>query len=211
MVAAVLAAGLTAAGASVAAFKPALTGTDEPADPDWPSDDQLLASVTGQSPRDVSPWRFGPAVSPHLAAALAKRELDPAELLAAARAVAAPADVLVVEGVGGILVPLTPSYTVRDFARDLGLTVVVAARAGLGTINHTLLTLEALRTAGLWVAGVVLTPWPEQPGALERSNHDTIARLGHVDVAALPRLGDATVPTLVAAAGALPLDRWRLT
>ena len=63
----------------------------------------------------------------------------------------------------------------RDLAVALALPLVVAARPGLGTINHTLLTLEAARSAGLAVAGVVLTPWPEHPSAMERSNRETIA------------------------------------
>lgn len=205
-----MAAGLVTAGRRVAAFKPALTGADEPPRSDWPPDDELLAGVTGQRPRDVAPWRFGPPVSPHLAAELAGRRLDPGQLVAGARAAAAGADALVVEGVGGILVPLTPEYAVRDFARDLGLAMIVAARPGLGTINHTLLTLEALRAVGLRVAGVVLTPWPENAGELERSNRDTIGRLGQVDVATLARVDAATAPALAAAAAALPLERWLL-
>jgi len=205
-----VAAGLIAAGCRVAAFKPALTGADEASHPDWPLDHELLARVTGQAPQEVAPWRFGPPVSPHLAAALAGRRLDPAELLAGARAAAAQADALVVEGVGGILVPLTPEYSVRDFARDLGLAVIVAARPGLGTINHTLLTLGALRAADLVVAAVVLTPWAVDPGELERSNRDTIARLGRVEVAVLPWVAEATASALAAAAEALPLARWRL-
>ena len=60
------------------------------------------------------------------------------------------------------MVPLTPGYLVRDFARELGLPLVVAASPGLGTINHTLLTLEAAWAAELEVACVVLTPWPEE-------------------------------------------------
>ena len=67
---------------------------------------------------------------------------------------------LVCEGVGGLLVPLTPDYLVRDLARDLALPVAIAASPGLGTINHTLLTIEAVRAAGLEVGAVVLTPWP---------------------------------------------------
>lgn len=208
--AAAVAARLAAAGRRVAALKPALTGTDEAPGSAWPPDDELLASVTGQRPQDVAPWRFGPPVSPHLAAELAGRRLDPAELLAAARSAGAQADALVVEGVGGVLVPLTPDYAVRDFARDLGLAVIVAARPGLGTINHTLLTLEALGAVGLDVTGVVLTPWPRHPDERQRSNRDTIARLGHVDVATLPWVDDVTVAALATAAAALPLDRWLL-
>ena len=104
--------------------------------------------------------------------------------------------------------PLTPAYAVRDLARDLGLPLVIAARPGLGTINHTLLTLEATRAAGLHVAGVVMTPWPEAPSTIEDDNRATIARLGAVEVATLPLLPRAD-PDLLAAAGAqLPLDDW---
>ncbi len=95
---------------------------------------------------------------------------------------------LVVEGVGGWLVPLTSDYLLRDFACDLGLPVVIAASPGLGTINHALLTVEAVRSAGLEVAALVLTPWPDQPSVVERSNRETIERLGGVSVNTLPHL-----------------------
>jgi dethiobiotin synthetase len=203
-----IAAALTARGERVTAFKPVLTGTDEPTDPAWPPDDELLAAATGQDPSAVAPHRFGPPVSPHLAAELAGEVLDPIALLAAARAAAAGADALVVEGVGGLLVPLAPGYLVRDLARELQLPVLIAARAGLGTINHTLLTLESARAAGLRVGGVVLTPWPAGGDALEESNRSTIAALGDVQVATLTALRDATPATLAAAGASLPLDDW---
>jgi dethiobiotin synthetase len=209
VVAAAIAAALRARGERVAAFKPVVTGADEPPDPDWPPDEALLAAVTGVTPEDVAPHRFGPAVSPHLAAALAGGPVEPAWLRSVLAERAAEADLVVIEGVGGLLVPLTPDYLVRDFAYDAGLPLVVAASPGLGTINHTLLTLEAARAAGLRVAGVVLTPWPAAPSAMEKDNRATIARLGGVEVATLPPLPRPD-PALLAAAGAqLPLDRWR--
>ena len=114
----------------------------------------------------------------------------------------------IVEGVGGLLVPLGPGGDVRDLATALGLALVIVARPGLGTINHTLLTLEAARRAGLRVAGVVLTPWPENPDAMLRSNRETIAGLGETEVATLGRVA-APQPAALAAAGAkLPLVRW---
>jgi dethiobiotin synthetase len=88
----------------------------------------------------------------------------------------------------GLLVPLSPGYSVRDLAVDLALPLVVAASPGLGTINHTLLTIEASRAAGLEVFSVVLTPWPGQPTRVEQSNRETIAALGEVEVETLPRL-----------------------
>jgi len=208
VVAAAIVAALRARGERVAAFKPVVTGTDEPADSDWPPDDELLAAAAGMRAQDVTPARFGPPVSPHLAARLAGTQLDPAALRAAFAGRAAEADVVVAEGVGGLLVPLTPDYLVRDLAVDLGLPLVIAARPGLGTINHTLLTLQAARSAGLHVAGVVMTPWPAEPSAMEQDNRATIARLGEAEVATLPRL-PRPAPALLAQAGAqLALDRW---
>jgi dethiobiotin synthetase len=104
------------------------------------------------------------------------------------RAMSRDADVMIVEGVGGLMVPLDPKSTVLDLARWLKLPAVVVARPGLGTINHTLLTLAAARAAGLEVAAVVLTPWPQEPSEIERSNRETIAALGEVEVKALPLL-----------------------
>jgi dethiobiotin synthetase len=206
VLAAAICAALAARGERVAAFKPAVTGLDE--DPGgWGHDHELLASASnaGQSPEDVAPYRFGPAVSPHYAAELAGTRIEPAELVAAARAAAAGADALVVEGIGGLMVPLTAGYLMRDLAVDLGLPVVVAARTGLGTINHTLLTVEAARAAGLRVAGVVMTPWPEDPDPVERSNRKTVERLADSRTHAL----GATQPEGLASVGmALPLDGW---
>lgn len=208
VVAAAIVAALRARGKRVAAFKPVVTGTDEPADPDWPPDDALLAAAAGMRAEDVTPARFGPPVSPHLAARLAGTQLDAAALRAAFAGRAAEADAVIAEGVGGLLVPLAPDYLVRDFAVDLGLPLVIAARPGLGTINHTLLTLETARAAGLRVAGVVMTPWPDRPSAMEEDNRATIARLGAVDVSMLPALPRADVALLAQAGATLPLDRW---
>ncbi len=130
--------------------------------------------------------------SPHLAAALEGVQLDSSVLLANARAAArgpaGDARTLILEGVGGLLVPLAGGYAIGDLASDLGLPVVIAARPGLGTINHTLLTIEAARSRGLRVAAVVLNRWPEPPGVIECSNRDTIAELGQVDVLTLGEL-----------------------
>ena len=186
VVAAVLARTIAATGREVAVFKPAVTGLDDPAEPDH----ALLrrAAGSGQSDEQVSPYRYGPPASPHLAAALAGEEIDPGRLRAAAAEAARSADALVCEGVGGLLVPLAPGYLVRDLAADLGLPLAIAASPGLGTINHTLLTIEAARAAGLEPAMVVLTPWPESPSAVEESNRETIGELGGIRPVTLPPL-----------------------
>ena len=202
VLAASVCAALAARGEPVAAFKPVVTGLDdEPGE--FGHDHELLASAAnaGQAPEDVAPYLFGAPLSPHFAAELAGERIEPARLLEAARA----HDLLVCEGVGGLLVPITIGYLVRDLAIDLELPVLVAARTGLGTINHTLLTVEAARAAGLNVAGVVMTPWPADPAPIEHSNRETIERLSGVQVSGLP-------PTdrerLAEAGAALPIEDW---
>ncbi len=186
VVAAAIARTLAAAGREVAVFKPALTGLDDSGEPDH----ALLRRAAGspQSDEQIAPYRYGPPASPHLAAALAGEEIDPDRLRAAAGEARRGADALVCEGVGGLLVPLSPGYLVRDLAADLALPLAIAASPGLGTINHTLLTIEAARNAGLEVAMIVLTPWPPDPTEVERSNRETIASLAGVRPVTLPRL-----------------------
>jgi dethiobiotin synthetase len=186
VVAAAIARTMLSGGRRVAVFKPAVTGLSQDGEPDH----EILrrASGSAQSDDQIAPYRYDPPASPHLTAELAGERIEPARLLRAAEAAAAAAESLVCEGVGGLMVPLQDGYLVRDFARDLGLPLVIAAPPGLGTINHTLLTLEAARGAGLRVAAVVLTPWPEDPDPIEDSNRRTLARTGTVPVATLRRL-----------------------
>ena len=236
---AALLAAIAAAGEPVRAHKPVVTGLDVAGEPGpgqaeaWPPDHELLARAAGMQPADVAPLRYGPAVSPHLAASLAGERVAPAQLLAAARGPAradsgtraddahtddgaradaaepaAATPIAIVEGVGGLLVPLAADYTVRDLAAQLGLPLLIAARPGLGTINHTLLTLHAARAAGLVVRAVVLTPWPDAPSIIESSNRETIARLGDVEVAVLPFVPTPEVGALAAAGATLPWRRW---
>jgi dethiobiotin synthetase len=198
-----LCAALIARGHPVAAFKPVLTGLDDAG----PHDHKLLAALTGQAPEDVAPVRFAPAVSPHLASELAGRDIDAEALARQARALAT-SGVVIVEGAGGILAPFTAELSQGDWMASVGLPAVVAARPGLGTINHTLLTLEAAGARGLDVRAVVLTPWPEEPTVMERSNRETIARLGGIDVATLGRVDPDSAEELVAATAAWDVEGW---
>jgi dethiobiotin synthetase len=214
VVASVLARTLAAEGKRVAVFKPALTGTDERPDYDeaealaavadttiaigsglWPSAADLpdhatlrAAARSSQTDDEICPYRFAPPMSPHLAAGLAGVEIDPDRVMAAARAAADGADAIVCEGVGGLLVPLSPSWMVRNFAVELGYPVVVVSPPGLGAINHTLLTVESARQVGLKVAAIVMNPWPEDPSPIELDNRDTIASQTGITVLTLPRI-----------------------
>jgi dethiobiotin synthetase len=204
---AALLAAMVAASEQVRAHKPAVTGLEEPPGA-WPPDHELLAAAAGMTPEDVAPLRYGPAVSPHLAAQLAGEPIDPVDLVARARQAADEETTLILEGVGGLLAPLTDDYTVCDLAVELGLPLLIAARPGLGTINHTLLTLTAARAAGLDVRAVVLTPWPEEPSTLELSNRATIAHMGEIEVEGLSRVGRPDVADLALAGAELPWLHW---
>jgi dethiobiotin synthetase len=227
---AALTAAIAATGERVRAFKPVVTGLEQSAgvaeaagpvaerategaeaastDAAWPADHVLLGAAAGMAPEIVSPLRFGPAVSPHFAAELAGAPIEPERLLAAAIGAGDPDETLIVEGVGGLLVPLRADYSVCDFAFALGLPLLIAARPGLGTINHTLLTLRVARDAGLDVRSVVLTPWPQQPSAMESSNRDTIERIGDVEVATLRGITAPEPSELARAGDELPWRQW---
>ena len=195
-------------GLRVAVFKPVLTGLEEASEPGWPRDDELLAAAAGVPVATTALRRYGPPVSPHLAAELAGEQLALSELVSAATALAREADAIIVEGVVGLLVPLNATATVRDLAVALGLPLLVAASPGLGTLNHTLLTIEAARAAGLGVRAVVLGPWPSEPTPMHDSNRETIARLGGVEVACLPAARTGTPVELLRLAAELPLADW---
>jgi len=208
VLAAALLARLAAEGVRVRARKPVITGLGSPPTGDWPRDDELLARAADCDIEQVTLARFDPAVSPHLAAATAGVTLDCEALARQTLASAGYDEVLIVEGVGGLLVPLADGWDVARFARALSLPLLIAARPGLGTINHTLLTLEAARRRGLKVAGVVLTPWPAAPTPLERSNRETIAARGAVEVDVLGHVHLPEPALLSTAAAGLPINRW---
>ena len=137
---------------------------------------------------NMSPYRFEPACSPHLAAEMAGTEIDIAEIVIAARALTSDYDFVIAEGAGGTLVPLNRRETMLDLMQALKFPVMIAARPGLGTINHTLLTIRTLHSDGLDIAGVVfVASTDKESGLIEEDNANTIEQFGKV-----PLLG--TIP-----------------
>ena len=174
---AALAAAARAVGREVAVCKPVQTGT---APSDGPGDDDLaevhrLAGVTELA----RVARYPEPLAPAAAAALAGCSLPTAgEIVASVRAVDRPGRLTLVEGAGGLLVELAAGgTTLRDLAATLGAPVLVVCAAGLGTLNHTALTLEALATRGLVTAGLVIGSWPDHPGPAELTNRESLAAL----------------------------------
>jgi dethiobiotin synthetase len=207
-VTAALAASLAASGESVVVRKPLLTGIAEASTPASPHDHELLAVASGGSPNEIAPIRFDPPVSPHLAAEQAGVELDVEGIAASTLEAATANDVLLVEGVGGLLVPISRQQSVADLAVALGLPVVIAARPGLGTINHCLLTVEALRQRGLAVQGIVMGPWSATPTAIEQDNLKTVEELTGLPVATIGQVDDLTRESFEAAGAAIPAAEW---
>ena len=154
--------------------------------------------VDEESYANMAPYRFEPACSPHLAAEMAGCEIDIAEIVIAARTLAADYEFLLAEGAGGCVVPLNRRETMLDLMQALKFPVLLAARPGLGTINHTLLSIRTLRSEGLQIAGIVFVAATRAEFTfIEEDNGTTIEQFGKV-----PILG--TIPHCAQLAGPVP-------
>jgi adenosylmethionine-8-amino-7-oxononanoate aminotransferase len=203
---AALCAALRRGGVDCRAVKAVATGVPPGTDA---ADAVLLGRVMATPPSEAVLATFTLPRSPLAAAAAEGQELDVETLARSIEAMAAGCDLLLVEGVGGLLVPLTPRQTVRDLFRRLDAGVLVAALAGLGTINHTALTVEAALGAGLRVIGVVLVEaMGEDDPAFVAENAAQIAdQCGVPVLGVLPHIGDPSdVDALAEAAAALDLS-----
>lgn len=174
VIAAGLVLALRARGVRAVGFKPVETGVGSVD----PSDSEVLARASGVDEPLARPLlRLPEPLAPALAAQRAGAALDPAQVEERIRALRTAGHAVVVEGAGGLLVPLAWGFTALDLACRCGLEAVIVARAGLGTLNHTLLTVEALLRRGVSVRGVVLNGRSEAPDLAEASNPDALAQL----------------------------------
>ena len=176
-------------GRPVRALKPVLSGYD-PAAMHESDAGVLLASlsepVTEEAVAAIAPWRFAAPLSPDMAAAREGRRLDLQKIVAFCRA--QKGDPLLVEGIGGAMVPLDDQHTVLDWIAALGAPALLVAGSYLGTISHTLTTLAALRGRGVPIAGLVISESVESP-VPPAETAQTIARhAGALPVALVPRL-----------------------
>jgi dethiobiotin synthetase len=128
------------------------------------------------------PYRFDFPASPHLAAELEGKEVDPDRILEAYRQMADRYDFLIVEGIGGLLVPLRRDLLLADLLAHLQISTLIVARSGLGTLNHTLLTIEALHSRRIEISGVIFTDGENDDEILVRDNIRTIAEIGQVEI-----------------------------
>ncbi len=194
----------------VAVCKPIASGSVRRREGLVSEDAEFLASCAdARFPLDIiCPVRFKEPLAPAIAAERAKEPVDWEAVGRSLRLMSAESEVMVVEGVGGVMAPLDERHTVLDLARWLGLPAVIVARPGLGTINHTLLTIEALRREGVKIAGVVINRYPADGASIaEETAPRWIEKFGKVPVLAIvpdyPGLKRPPLPATVLS----PIDR----
>ncbi|QBG48406.1 dethiobiotin synthase [Verrucomicrobia bacterium S94] len=169
---------------NAAPMKPAQTGCRDGAVPDLDYSLSMAGmNIPSSTYQKMSVYQFEPACSPHLAAEMAGTEIDIAEMVIAARALADDFELILAEGAGGLIVPLNQRETMLDLMQALKFPVLLAARPGLGTINHTLLSIRTLRSEGLNIAGVVFVNAGNQEYTfIEENNAATIEQFGKVPI-----------------------------
>jgi dethiobiotin synthetase len=177
-------------GLDVGVAKPVQSGAlaDDPE-----GDTMLLRAAAGVAdrPEDICPYAFAAPLAPLVAARLEGRAVERDVVLASVAAIAERHGTALVEGAGGLIVPVGEDWTIADLAAWIDLPVLVVGRAGLGTVNHTLLTVEAARRRGLDVAGVVLNGLREDTDGSASTNPELIEAFGDVPVlAVLPWVGE---------------------
>jgi len=202
MIAGAIAHRLHRSGRRVDVFKPAATGCRRCREGLISPDAEFLAACA-ESRRplaEINPVRYAAALAPNVAAEREKRPVDLDAIFEAYTRLEGAGDYVIVEGVGGLLCPIADDFWVIHLARMMKLPVVVVARAGLGTINHTLLTVHAARSAGLAVAGVVINRYKIDPAA-QKTLEDNKLPYEHGD----DDLATFTNPAQIAARGRVDL------
>ena len=177
-----IAAALTAQGKRVGVLKPAETGCDRRDGVLYPDDAMRLAGYAqSKLPIEtVCPYRFSPPVAPSVAAEQAGVTIQPERIVKVFQTIAGQHEVTLVEGAGGLLVPLVGRYAFADLARDLGIPILVVVGSKLGALNHTLLTLHCIEARGLPLAGYILNHPTQTADDAIKTNVATLAGLTDV-------------------------------
>jgi len=184
---------LRSKGKLVEVFKPVASGCRKTPVGLVSEDSEFLAwaAESRRTLAQITPLRFAPALAPNIAAARTNSPVNLNTIFEAYAQLQNTADAFVIEGVGGLLCPISDSFWVIHFAKMTALPMVIIAGAELGTINHTLLTIHAARNAGINVAGVIINRYKPDPGCSDDSviamqtNPQQIAELGNVPILAI--------------------------
>lgn len=175
VVTAALAWSLSQSGKDVGVMKPVQTGAELPG----LSDLEFIERVTSKiyPTEDHCPYRLLKPLSPLAASKIEEREISAEKIKRAFDKLCGTHDIVLVEGAGGLLVPITENYNMADLALELGLSLIVVTRPNLGTLNHTALTVESAISSGLPVLGIVINNYPAEPGLAERTNPEQLSRM----------------------------------
>ncbi len=195
LVTAALAHQLTQAKKPVQAIKPIVSGYelgDNDSEILLQACDKLIDEATIAA---ISPWRFAAPLSPHLAAAQENKSINTQELLKFCTTTINTNDITIIEGVGGLMVPLNADTLVIDWIKALQIPAILVASSYLGAINHTLLSLHALQESGIPLRAIVMSQSGEQDAGLEQTR-DSIAAFCHPDmpIITIPRIAEKDKP-----------------
>lgn len=157
----------------------------------------LLEAAENERPYLTNPLRFRNSLAPSVASVIEKKEVPIEKILKAYRELQRHYDFIIVEGIGGLLVPLTKDYFVANLIHEFGLPLMVVARGGLGTINHTLLTIDAAIIRGFEIRGIIFNRMPRVNFSIaEITNPKVIHDITGIPVlGTLPELDDVDVET----------------
>ena len=188
---------LRGAGVRCSARKPVLSGFPDPSGE--PSDADVLLLAQGLDPTParvdaIAPWRFRAPLSPDMAAAREGRRIDFERLVAFTREACAADERVLVEGVGGVCVPLDETHTVLDWIAACELPALLVAGSYLGTLSHTLTAVSVLRARGVALAGIVLCESAESPVPLSETRATLLRFTGELPCAEIQRLAPGPLP-----------------
>lgn len=214
LVTAALARHFTRQGLNVGVMKPIETGVDNPLEL---GPDAALLRWAAESIDDedlISPYRFPHPVAPCQAATLAKEQIDTEKIVRAYQTLRQDKDLVLVEGAGGLMVPIRGGYIMADLARQLELPLLVVTHPRLGTLNHTLLTTFAARAMDLALSGYIINQMPVNPDEAEREAPHLLSSLASADLlGVLPEVSGSEqekITALSAEIEKMPAYQWLL-
>lgn len=215
LVTAALAKHLSSRGLRVGVMKPVETGVVDPSA--LGEDAALLRWAAGSQAAAelISPYRFKLPAAPCQAATAAGERIDIDTIITASQTLRRGCDLLLIEGAGGLMVPLRGGFVMADLARQLAAPLLIVTHPGLGTLNHTLLTTFAARTMELELSGLIINRMPGNPGDVEREAPHLLASLASADlIGVLPEVAGSDREKTVSLAGEIdkmPAYQWLLS
>jgi dethiobiotin synthetase len=201
-------------GLNVGIMKPVETGVTDISDL-GPDAALLRWAAQSTDPADkISPYRFSLPASPHQAAQSAKTKIDQEKILEAFNDVKAGKDIVLVEGAGGLMVPVQGGFLMADLVKEMSIPALVVTQPQLGTLNHTLLTTFAAHTMGIDLCGMIINRMPEKPDEVASAAPHLLSSLASVDIlGVLPEvtgIDKEKISLLSEAIGKLPTYSWLL-